>query len=145
MRLYIQIQDGNPINHPLLEDNVVQVWPEIDLDNPPIDRLAKFERIPQPPVGVYEVYQGVTYEWKENIVSDVHHIRPMTLNEQKEKQDFVINRWTRSGGWASWILDEETCQMVAPVPHPNDGSIYQWDETTCTWTDIAVGSQQRQQ
>lgn len=36
----------------------------------------------------------------------------------------------------SWILDEETCLWDAPIPHPNDGKQYQWDEPTLSWLEI---------
>jgi hypothetical protein len=33
----------------------------------------------------------------------------------------------------SWVLNEATCQWEAPVPYPNDGQQYVWDEATQTW------------
>jgi hypothetical protein len=33
----------------------------------------------------------------------------------------------------SWLLDEETCQWEAPVPAPNDGSNYHWNESELNW------------
>ena len=33
----------------------------------------------------------------------------------------------------SWILDEDSCQWKAPVPYPNDGLPYAWNETTLAW------------
>jgi hypothetical protein len=33
----------------------------------------------------------------------------------------------------SWILDEEICQWKAPVAHPEDGGIYDWNESTLSW------------
>ena len=38
--------------------------------------------------------------------------------------------------YASWSLDEQTCQWNAPTPYPNDGNIYSWDESTLTWTQV---------
>lgn len=84
MKLFIQIQNQQPIEHPLLEDNVRQVWPDIDLDNLPIDRLAPFIRVPLPAIDIYEVYEGTTYEWQDNYVRDVHHIRAMTDEEKSQ-------------------------------------------------------------
>ena len=34
--------------------------------------------------------------------------------------------------FASWLLDEETCQWSAPIPMPTDG-MYFWDEPTTSW------------
>jgi hypothetical protein len=33
----------------------------------------------------------------------------------------------------SWVLVEETCQWTAPVPNPNDGQRYFWDEDILNW------------
>jgi len=38
--------------------------------------------------------------------------------------------------YPSWILDEDTCQWVAPVAYPNDDVIYQWDEEAGDWVAI---------
>jgi hypothetical protein len=35
--------------------------------------------------------------------------------------------------FASWILDEDTCQWVAPKPYPADDKVYVWNETKLKW------------
>ena len=35
--------------------------------------------------------------------------------------------------FTSWILNEETCQWKAPVAYPDDGNVYNWNETNQTW------------
>ncbi len=35
--------------------------------------------------------------------------------------------------YASWLLNEESCRWDAPVPCPNDGEKYRWDESTLAW------------
>ena len=35
--------------------------------------------------------------------------------------------------FASWVLDEATCQWGAPVPYPTDGQSYNWDESAQAW------------
>ena len=37
----------------------------------------------------------------------------------------------------SWVLNEDTCRWVAPVPMPEDGQMYQWDEATNNWVEIS--------
>jgi hypothetical protein len=37
--------------------------------------------------------------------------------------------------YASWVLDEATCQWVAPVARPVDDKQYIWDETTTSWVE----------
>lgn len=38
----------------------------------------------------------------------------------------------------SWILNEETCLWEAPSPMPNDGKIYDWDESTQSWVEVEI-------
>jgi len=33
----------------------------------------------------------------------------------------------------SWVLDEATCLWTAPVPTPEDGQLYVWDESAGEW------------
>jgi hypothetical protein len=33
----------------------------------------------------------------------------------------------------SWILNEETYRWEPPIPYPNDGNYYAWDEATVSW------------
>lgn len=36
----------------------------------------------------------------------------------------------------SWTLDEFSCLWQSPIPHPNDGKIYQWNEEIGNWEEI---------
>lgn len=38
--------------------------------------------------------------------------------------------------YLSWTLDEATCRWEAPVPYPNDGNLYRWDEETLSWLQM---------
>ena len=40
--------------------------------------------------------------------------------------------------FASWILNETTCQWEAPVARPNDGKFYKWNEETKSWDEIVI-------
>jgi hypothetical protein len=40
--------------------------------------------------------------------------------------------------FASWVLDEETCQWEAPVAMPTDGKMYLWDESLVEWVEVTV-------
>jgi hypothetical protein len=41
--------------------------------------------------------------------------------------------------FASWILNEDTCQWEAPVPYPIDGVMYIWNEETTDWEATVNG------
>jgi len=38
----------------------------------------------------------------------------------------------------SWELNEDTCLWRAPVPMPDDGKVYVWNETTTSWDEVPV-------
>ena len=37
----------------------------------------------------------------------------------------------------SWVLDAATCLWVAPIPMPEDGGVYSWDEQAGDWVEVA--------
>lgn len=39
--------------------------------------------------------------------------------------------------FASWVLNEDTCQWKAPTAFPNDGAMYTWNEDTVSWDVVA--------
>ena len=39
--------------------------------------------------------------------------------------------------YASWILNTSTFLWEAPVPYPQDGKQYTWDEETTSWVEVA--------
>lgn len=38
--------------------------------------------------------------------------------------------------YASWVLNETTCQWEAPVAVPVDDNMYEWNESTTSWDRI---------
>jgi hypothetical protein len=42
--------------------------------------------------------------------------------------------------YESWILDENTCIWVAPLPMPPspNGEVWEWDEETLKWNEINI-------
>jgi hypothetical protein len=37
--------------------------------------------------------------------------------------------------FASWLLNEESCQWIPPVAYPTDGKMYRWDELAIAWVE----------
>jgi hypothetical protein len=109
MELFIRIKDGQPFEHPIIGDNFRQAFPDIDTTNLPSD-FARFERVEIPDLGVYEVYEGVTYEWFDGVVKDVHHIRSMTNTEKIAK----IAEVKATVHPATWVFNENACLWQSP-------------------------------
>lgn len=38
--------------------------------------------------------------------------------------------------YPSWTLNESTWLWESPVPYPNDGKLYVWDEATTSWIEV---------
>lgn len=134
MELYILVENGKPLNHPLLKENVEMVYPDVDFDNLP-NWLAKFERVPAPMIGPYEKNQRNEYELVDGVVKDVWYTDPMTPEEILEKQNQEKEYWS-TNGFPSWTFDESQCAFVAPVDYPNDGNFYIWNEEQLKWDPI---------
>jgi hypothetical protein len=39
----------------------------------------------------------------------------------------------------SWVLNEDTCLWDAPVPYPDDGKVYAWNEEDVAWEEVIDG------
>jgi hypothetical protein len=79
MKLYIETENNQIKNHPAFEENLMQAFGTIPA------QWILFERVEQPVLNIYEVYEGVTYEWVDGIVKDVHSVRDMTDEEKAIK------------------------------------------------------------
>jgi len=42
--------------------------------------------------------------------------------------------------FASWVLNETTCQWDAPVAMPTDNKMYTWNEATTSWVEVTTGA-----
>lgn len=90
MNLYIQIKDGVPHEHPILEDNFMQAFPDVDVNNLPAN-FAKFVRVKCPKnAREFEVDER-TYQWVDGVVTDVWSVRPMTEVEREERKSVLLN------------------------------------------------------
>ena len=49
--------------------------------------------------------------------------------------DLTRDAFIKPQPYASWTLDETTCQWEAPVALPDDGKKYKWDEATTNWVE----------
>jgi hypothetical protein len=91
---------------------------------------------------VIETFGGVWVQTSYNTLGG-HHLlggTPMrknyagigyTFDEQRDA--FIPPR-----PFASWILNESSCLWEAPVPYPNDGKTYSWDEAIANWYELPI-------
>ena len=135
MELFIRIKDGAPFEHPIMGNNFRQAFPDIDTNNLPAE-FARFVRIAPPALGVYEKNQTVSYQLVNGVYTDVFTCQQMTAEEISARQQAVKDAWVANNGHASWLFNEVTCAFEAPIPYPDDGKIYDWNELTLTWVEV---------
>ena len=137
MDLYIQIdENGKAVNHPMLEENLLQAFPGININNLP-SNIAKFQRTPEPDREPYVKEPTVTYEPRGGVYTEVYHREYMTSDEAIEAQnqvkaDFAAN----PNSFKSWVFNDDTCKYQPPFPLPLDGKRYRWDEPKICWVEL---------
>jgi hypothetical protein len=52
--------------------------------------------------------------------------------------DETLDAFIPAKPFASWLLDETTCQWKAPVDMPTDDKRYTWNEETKFWDEVTV-------
>jgi hypothetical protein len=142
MNLYIEIDsNGNPINHPAFEDNLLQAFGAIPA------HWELFKRVERPILSIYQVLdsQESTYQKIDGVWTDVWALRDMTAEEKSAKQQAVrdaFNTREQAENWSAWTLDEATCTMQPPIPRPDldqtkvDANIFTyWCGAENNWKD----------
>lgn len=38
----------------------------------------------------------------------------------------------------SWALNRQTAKWMSPIPYPQDGRIYEWDEENLNWKEVEI-------
>ncbi len=84
MEMFIRLENGQPVDHPIMGDNFRRAFPQIDPNNPS-PGFAKFVRVDRKDVGQYKVViSGPTYGWVGDTVQDIWETRDMTAEERAE-------------------------------------------------------------
>lgn len=127
---------GQPHEHPIVEWNFKQAFPDIDVNNLPPE-YCPFVRVEAPVLGPYEKNQTVSYGLVEGLAgtyTDIWVCEDMTAEEITAKQAAVKSQWTEHG-LVSWIFNEATCSYEAPTPKPegSENQVYVWNEETTSW------------
>ena len=135
MKLYIKYINGQIVDHPLLEENLIQLDPEFDPKNLPAT-LKLFERINAPLTGGPYAYMKVSYELgQDDIVRDVYTEVPFSAEERTQLIEYTMAQAHPKG----WVFNETVCGWEPNIPYPNDGKVYSWSEELEGWEEITSG------
>ena len=127
---FVQIENGEPVGHPIQEDNFVHSYPDISKNDLP-PNFAEFIRNKQPKIGIYEKIDGYTYIKTGRFWTCTWNVVSMTADEIKNKQDNVYSKHSYM------IFNEETCSYKYPLPYPIvEGKKFRWSEITNNWEEV---------
>lgn len=159
MKLYIQIENGVPVSHPALEDNLLGAFGEIPPNWEPFVRVAKPEVYLKKVVSDEPEYKKVDGVW-----TDVWTLVDVSPEEKIEAQQYRKVVWKNSPNYfnfTAWIFNEVTSEFEPPIPRPqntdityrwcgaennwketppkpDDGKTYRFDFSAWQWVEVAV-------
>jgi len=100
----------------------------------------------------YDFWVKTSYNMRGGVYYDPHTNQPAedqtVINDDEARQrknyagiGFTYDRerdaFIPPKPYDSWVLNEDTCLWEAPVPYPDDGNDYEWDEQTTDWVLLA--------
>jgi hypothetical protein len=133
MNLYIQIENGQPINHPAYEDNLLAAFSLIPTNWEP------FIRVEFPTLGKFEKWDDpdITYEKINGVWTDVYHVIAMSAEEKTAKIDERKANWAalpQRDNFSAWTFNEEILWYEPPIPRPTDREVM-WSGANNGWVD----------
>jgi hypothetical protein len=130
MNFYIFLENENPSTHPVLESNLVLLYPEIDLKNLP-NNICKFIRVEKPIAKWDETIEGPEYKIIDGICYDVWTITKISEEERQKKIADLI----AACPYPSWTIDYENYNIIPLKPYPESGE-WEWDESILDWVEV---------
>lgn len=87
--------------------------------------------------------------------TDQEYINNVLVNGLFPDINYLLNIWVENNGvlletsidiilqrpsqpYSSWIYDDQNYMWTAPIPYPNDGNNYMWDETNGLWNLVNI-------
>ena len=132
MKLYIQIENGQPINHPIEEGNFKSAFPKVDINNLPPE-WALFNRVQQPTDLLTSPFQNAVSSYglmaDGTTWQDVWTAQPMSDQEKADK----IALYQSMPPGPNQTLNTETLVWSPSTPMPQDGQTYLWNNATGEW------------
>lgn len=143
MNLYIQTENGQTVNHPAFEDNLIAAFGGVP------DHWKPFVRVGRPILGVYEALESEqpAYQMVDGVWTDVWSVRPMTVEEKAATQQVRIQNflalWAlipNAFNFTAWVIEEDVdtavLRMVPPIPRPvEEGKIFRWSGADNNWKE----------
>jgi len=130
MNLFIQIENGDPKDHPISEENLRYFFPDLDINNPP-EGFARFVRQQPRPLEPFEKVEYVQYVLDEELSAE--HNTPVWTDKfayrELTEEEMVIMADAETAAMNKKIQEA----MGAPYPAPEDGNLYIWSPFVNKW------------
>lgn len=128
-KLYIKVIDGKCVDHPITEWNLKMFFPDLSQSNIP-EGFEKFRRTDPPETNRFQYYEALPYKKIRGVWTDNWKVVDISEEEKqeiikKEKELFLFKD--------TWIWNEATFQWEPPIPYPNDGIDYFWNNDKKEW------------
>jgi hypothetical protein len=89
----------------------------------------------------YNIHGGVYYDSETGQPHKDQKLAKATAGRKRKnyagigyRYDTERDAFIPSTPYPSWKLNEDTCLWDAPIPYPNDGEMYFWNEHAQEWT-----------
>jgi hypothetical protein len=85
----------------------------------------------------YNTKGGIHYE-SENFIPSQNQSKAFRKNTAGigYYYDSIRDAFIPPKPFPSWTLNEESCLWDSPIPYPNDGKMYTWNEDILNWQEI---------
>ena len=130
MALFLQIQNGQPVNHPVYDFNLIQAYGTIP------QGWAMFNRVQQPEGLITSPFQTAqcTYSLSSDGVTWEDVWTAVTMSA--EEQAALIAKTEANPPGPNVTLNTTTLQWIPNTSKPTDGQKYYWDWVTGAWVVI---------
>ena len=93
----------------------------------------------------HKLFVGIWKQTSYKTIGGVHKEdgTPFRKNNASTGYDYDEDRdaFISPAPYDSWVLNEDTCMWDPPVPMPDDGKLYKWDEDIVNWVEISTDAE----
>jgi len=118
MAHFAKLDENNFVTSIIVVDNYVITEDAIEIEQKGIDFLSK----------LYNYNNWIQTSYNANFRKNYAGIGYY--------YDSIRDAFIPPKPFPSWTLNEQSCLWQSPIPYPNDGKMYQWNEETGNWEEI---------
>ena len=112
-------------------------WAELDEDNVVIRVTVGDNNDPNGDEGYQWLLDNLGGRWVQTSYNNNFRVRFAGIGFI---YDETLDAFIPPKPFPSWLLDTTTCDWMAPLPYPNDGKEYIWNEESQNWSLIEDSS-----